>query len=236
MAAAIVGIATPSSSATCAVHLPVPFWPALSWTTSTSGWPRVGIHRRGSTCAVISTRNDSSGPWFQLVEHVADRRRRQAEAAVQHVVRLGDELHVAVLDAVVHHLDEVARRRRGPRASRRRPASVFAAIASSTSRIARPRLVGAARHQRRAEPRALLAARHAAADEVQARRAQRRLAAPRVLEEPGVAAVDHDVAAARAAASACSIIWSTGAPAVIIIMIRRGRSSAATSSARSSRR
>mmetsp|Transcript_2282 Transcript_2282/g.9099 ORF Transcript_2282/g.9099 Transcript_2282/m.9099 type:complete len:351 (+) Transcript_2282:770-1822(+) len=33
----------------------------------------------------------------------------QAADVLQDVVRLGDELHVAVLDAVVHHLDEVAR-------------------------------------------------------------------------------------------------------------------------------
>ena len=38
-AAAMVGMGTPRSSAISAVHLPVPFWPALSWTRSTSGLP-----------------------------------------------------------------------------------------------------------------------------------------------------------------------------------------------------
>ena len=52
-------------------------------------------------------RNDSSGPSFHAVEHVGRLGRRQPQAAAQHVPALGDELHVAVLDAVVHHLDEV---------------------------------------------------------------------------------------------------------------------------------
>ncbi len=47
------------------------------------------------------------------------------EAAAQHVPRLGDELHVAVLDAVVDHLDEVARRRRRPTCVTHGPASVL---------------------------------------------------------------------------------------------------------------
>ena len=33
----------------------------------------------------------------------------EAEPVVQQVVRLGDQLHVGVLDAVVHHLHVVAR-------------------------------------------------------------------------------------------------------------------------------
>src|SRR5213075_30669 len=65
IAAAIVGIEMPRSSATCAVHLPVPFWPALSCTRSTSGLPVSASFLR-STVAVISIRNDASGPSFHL--------------------------------------------------------------------------------------------------------------------------------------------------------------------------
>ena len=101
----------------------------------------------------------------------------------------------------------------GPTCVTHGPASVFAAIASSTSLDARPRLVRSARHERRAE-----AARPSSPPDTpqptkwSPLRAQRRLAPARVLE-PRVAAVDQDVARARAAARACSIISSTGAPA-----------------------
>ena len=62
-AAAIDGTGTPRSSATRAVHIPVPFWPALSSTRSTSQPPSgSGVAK---ISAVISTRNDSSGPAFQ---------------------------------------------------------------------------------------------------------------------------------------------------------------------------
>ena len=90
-----------------AVHLPVPFCPALSSTWSTSEPPVFGSCTV-STLAVISIRNDSSGPLVPLGEHVGERVGRRARRRAQHVVRLGDELHVAVLDAVVDHLDEVA--------------------------------------------------------------------------------------------------------------------------------
>ena len=43
-----------------------------------------------------------------LGEDVGDLGRGLAGAAADEVVRLGDELHVGVLDAVVDHLDEVA--------------------------------------------------------------------------------------------------------------------------------
>ena len=43
-----------------------------------------------------------------LLEHVADLGRGHAQAAAHEVVAFGDELHVGVFDAVVHHLDEVA--------------------------------------------------------------------------------------------------------------------------------
>ena len=57
---------------------------------------------------MISIRYDRSSPSIPLREDVGDLLRRQAGAAVQQVVGLGDELHVAVLDAVVHHLHVVA--------------------------------------------------------------------------------------------------------------------------------
>ena len=103
----MVGMATARSSATCAVHLPVPFCPALSWITSTSGCFVSGSMTL-QTCAVSSTRNDSSVPRFHSAKTSPICGVLEAEAAVQHVVDLGDDLHVAVLDAVVHHLHEMA--------------------------------------------------------------------------------------------------------------------------------
>jgi hypothetical protein len=44
-----------------------------------------------------------------LVKERRELRNRNAGAAMQQVERLGDELHVAVLDPVVHHLDVVPR-------------------------------------------------------------------------------------------------------------------------------
>ena len=180
------------------------------------------------TCAVISIRNDSSGPRFHSSKTSASSPAPSPEAAPQDVVRLGDELHVAVLDAVVHHLDEVAGAV-GPDVRDARPGVGLAPRSPrGSARIARHASLRAARHQRRTEARALLAARHAAADEVQPlSRAAPPRGALRVLE-PRVAAVDDACRPARAAARACSIVSSTGAPALIIIMIRRGRSSAAT--------
>lgn len=43
-----------------------------------------------------------------LLEHVADLSRSHAKTTTHQVVAFGDELHVGVFDAVVHHLDEVA--------------------------------------------------------------------------------------------------------------------------------
>jgi hypothetical protein len=42
-----------------------------------------------------------------LGEHLGDLRGGQAKAVAQQLIRLADELHVGVLDAVVHHLHEV---------------------------------------------------------------------------------------------------------------------------------
>ena len=107
-AAAIVGMATPSSSAACVVHLPVPFWPAASRMLSTSGlrppWSSLTL----KILAVISIRNDCSSPRVPVGEDVGELGRAEPEPVAQEVVGLGDQLHVAVLDAVVDHLHEVA--------------------------------------------------------------------------------------------------------------------------------
>jgi hypothetical protein len=62
---AIVGAATPMSRALTEVHLPVPFWPAVSRTTSTKAFLEAG-----SFClrmsAVISMRKLSRAPLFQV--------------------------------------------------------------------------------------------------------------------------------------------------------------------------
>ena len=63
----MVGTATPTSMATWLVHLPVPFWPALSRMTSTRGLPVSGsVRARHST--VISMRYPPSSPPFQLAK------------------------------------------------------------------------------------------------------------------------------------------------------------------------
>ncbi len=173
MAAAIVGIGTPSSSATLRRPLARALLARLVLDHVDERLFRLGILDTADLRRELDEERVER-PLVPLREDLAGVRRRQAEAAAQHVVRLGDELHVAVLDAVVHHLDEVAR------------------AVGSDVRHARPRLglrgdrlehIGlmrsqasgdAARHERRTEPRALLAARDAHADEVQAGLAQRR--------------------------------------------------------------
>ena len=180
------------------------------------------------TCAVNSTRNDSSGPSVPLRRtHPPVSACAEAEPAVQDVVGLGDELHVAVLDAVVDHLDEVP----GAVGTDVRDARPGFRLARRSLRARRrdPRHAsfGPPGHDRRAEARALPRRPRRRSRRSACRMlAQRGLAAACVLE-PGVAAVDQDVARVRASGVSLSIISSTGAPAGIIIMIRRGRSSAA---------
>ena len=106
-ASAMPETGTPRSSAVCTVHAPVPFAPAWSRITSTSGLP-VSASTWRSTSAVISIRYDSSSPRVPLGEDVGDLGGGLAGAAADQVVGLGDQLHVGVLDAVVHHLHEVA--------------------------------------------------------------------------------------------------------------------------------
>ncbi len=98
---------TPRSSADLTVQRPVPFCSASSTITSTSGLPVLASIWR-STSAVISTRKLSRSPVFHSVNTSAISRRGQAQPVAQQLVGLADELHVGVLDAVVHHLHEVA--------------------------------------------------------------------------------------------------------------------------------
>ena len=131
-------------------------------------------------------------PGVPVGEDLPDLRRRGTQPLAQQVVRLRDELHVGVLDAVVHHLHEV-------------PGTVGTDVGAARHAVdlgrdlledraeRLVRLLGAAGHDRRAEQRTLLTAGDARAHEVQALLAQRRLAPDRV-REVRVARVHDDVA------------------------------------------
>ena len=115
-----------------------------------------------------------------------------AGAASDEVVGLGDQLHVGVLDAVVHHLHEVA----GAVVSDVRDAGLALGDRGDRGQDrpqGDPRLVGAAGHDRGSEECALLAAGHAHPNEVDAGLAYGLLATDGVGEQR-VAAVDDDVA------------------------------------------
>jgi hypothetical protein len=125
-------------------------------------------------------------------ERLGDLRWRHADGVPEQVVRLGDELHVGVLDAVVHHLDEVAGPVRADVRAARGAVHVRADRLEHRAK-ARVRLLASAGHDGRAVQRALLAAGHAHADEVEVALAQRGFAAAGVVEMR-VAAVDDHVA------------------------------------------
>ncbi len=115
-----------------------------------------------------------------------------AEPVAQQLIGLADQLHVRVLDAVVHHLHEVARTVGADVGAARHAVDVRGDLLEQRAQ----RLVGlggAAGHDRRTVERALLAAGDAGADEVQATLAHRLLAADGVGVER-IAAVDDDVA------------------------------------------
>ena len=134
------------------------------------------------------------------------------------LVGLADELHVAVFDAVVDHLDEVAR------AAVADPvATGHAVVDLGRDRLedgldVRPRRGIAAGHEGRAVPRAFFAARNAGADKENAFFLERVVAARGVFVE-GIAAVDDDVARFRAGGRSRSMNSSTGAPALTSSMI-----------------
>jgi hypothetical protein len=92
---------------------------------------------------------------------------RHAEHVLHEVVTLGDELHVAVLDAVVDHLHEVARRA----GADVRDAWAVVDLGGNLLQDRRDLLVGArfaAGHQRRAVEGAFFTTRDAHADEAEA--------------------------------------------------------------------
>ncbi len=185
-------IGTPRSSALCTVQRPVPFCSAWSGTMSTNGLP-VSASVWASTSAVISIRNDSRSPSFHSPEDLGESRPVGVQAAAQQVVGLGDQLHVGVLDAVVHHLHEVPGAVRADVHAARRAVDLGRDRLEDRAELV-VGLLRAARHDARPVQRALLAAGDAGADEVQAAaRVSARLAAAGV-GEVRVAAVDDDVA------------------------------------------
>jgi len=124
-------------------------------------------------------------------------------------VGLADELHVAVFDAVVDHLDEVSGAVGSDVGRAGNAALDGSAGPGALEGLARvgidlrrdgspdrgeflPRRLGAAWHERRAETRPFLAAGHARADEAQSSCRELSLAADRVGPQ-GVAAIDDDV-------------------------------------------
>ena len=118
---------------------------------------------------------------------------REAEAVLHDLVDFADELHVAVFDAVVDHLDEVARAAfADPLAAGLAGVGVRRDLLEDRLH-GRPGLRRAARHDGRAEQRALLAAGDAGAD-VEEALVLDVLAAPDRVREVAVAAVDDDVA------------------------------------------
>ena len=103
------------------------------------------------------------------------RRRRQSPAptvprrGAGQVVGLGDELHVAVLDAVVHHLHVVAGAARAHVLHARLAVVGLGGDRAEDRRERVPRRRAAAGHDGRTAQRAFFAAGDAGADEVQAR-------------------------------------------------------------------
>ena len=132
-------------------------------------------------------------PVVPLLEDLAQFLGVQPQAARQQIVRLGDELHVAVFDAVVHHLHVVPGAARAHVVHARLPIVRLRRDGAEDGRQRLPGFPLAARHDGGAPQRALLAAGDAGADVVEA--AGSEFLAPALgVEEPGVAAVNQDVA------------------------------------------
>ena len=183
---------------------------------------------------MISIRNEPRSPAFHSAKISPISAGGGPQALAQQLVGLGDQLHVGVLDAVVHHLDEVAR------AVGADVRAAGHAVDDGSDRLEHRAqgcvgLDRSARHDRRALQGALLAAGDPGADEVDADLAQGGLAAAGV-REVRVAAVDEDVARARGAARGCRSSRRSRPPAWTIMMIRRGRSRLATKSSTDWRR
>ena len=127
-----------------------------------------------------------------LGEHLCDLRRGQAEGVAQQLVGLADELHIGILDAVVHHLHEVARAVGADMSAARHTVDMCGDLLQQRSQ----RFVGllrAAGHDRRSVERALLATGDTGADEVQST-LRHGLLAPDGIGVERITAVDDDVA------------------------------------------
>ena len=142
---------------------------------------------------MISIRKLFSSPLFQVVEDFLELRVVQAADILEQIVRLGDELHVAVLDAVVNHLDEM------PRPAVAAVGDAGHAVVGLGGDLLQDRLqvlvrfLVAAGHQAGAPQRAFFAAADAHAEKSNPRR-PKLLLPPLGVGEMRVAAVDHDVA------------------------------------------
>ena len=157
------------------------------------------VHERLAGLGILVVQNlsgdlDQVGVKVALVpfsEHVANLLGIHAESTAQNVIRLTNHLHIRILDAVMHHLDEVAGAI-GTDVGHARLAVHLGGDGFQNRPQGLPGFHGAAGHQGRAVERALLAAGYAAAHEVEALSAYFLLTLDGVLEE-GVATVDDDV-------------------------------------------
>src|SRR6185503_398394 len=198
-AVASTGTGTPASTAALIVQRPSP-----ESATSPRKPSRPGLRARAALVRA-SSHERTTLPWRHS-SAIAARSRAYAGGArsgvrlAQQVEAFGIGGHEAVLDAVVHHLDEVA----GAAL-----AAVQIAVRGGAAALRRLGAPGRKRREQRREPRrggcvaadheavAVLAAEHSAADTdvevVQAARAERGRAAD-VVDEMRVAAVDQGVA------------------------------------------
>ena len=138
---------------------------------------------------------DQIGVEFGLVplfEHVTDLSRSHAKATTHQIVAFSDELHVGVLNTVVHHLDEVASTIETDMGDARF-AFGLGRDGFKNRLQSLPGFFGATRHHGRSKQSAFLTAGHTASDEMQSASADFLLAANGV-REVGVACVDDDVA------------------------------------------
>ena len=181
----------PKSSAVTLVHLPVPFCPAVSRILSTIGVPSSSLNAEDVARDLDEVAVEIAG--VPLLEHLVHLVGRHAEQLFHDLVRLADQLHVAVLDPVVHHLHEVTGAVAADPVAARRAVLDLGGDRLEDRLDVRPRGRRAARHDRRPLERALFAARHAGADVEQAARLEI-LGAADAVGEVGVAAVDDDVA------------------------------------------
>jgi hypothetical protein len=127
-----------------------------------------------------------------LPEDAGQLGRLLGEDVAQDVVGLRDQLHVGVLDAVVHHLHEVPRTVRPDVGGTGGPVHLSRDVLDDRTQPL-VGVLGSAHHDRRTVEGTLLASGDAHADEVQSLLLQGPLAAQGVLEVR-VAPVDHDVA------------------------------------------